>query len=805
MHQLLQDIRSGLRLIAHKPGLAAVSILTFALGIGLTTSMFSIVKGGMADLPFDQADRLVHLEEANLPLDDDSIEVPPHDFLDWRSQQKSFEDVAGFSTGTMNLAGPEERPQRFSGGFVTPNVFDILRVRPVLGRSLQAADSDPGAEPVVLLGHSVWTSRFGGDPAIVGRRVRVNAQERTVVGVMPEGFLFPFREHLWVPLVFDLTNVKRGEGQTLEVIARLKPEVSLQQARVEMGGVAQQLAAAYPETNKDVSVVLKPFTHEYIDDEPRSMLTAMMVAVFLVLVIACINGANLLIARTAARSKEIAVRSTLGASRGRLVVQILTEALVLSSLGTVLGLALALVGIDVFNRAIVDTEPPFWIDIKLDAPVLLFSLAMALLAALMAGAIPALRATGKKVNEVLKDESRGGTGLRIGRISRTLVVVEIGLSLALLVSAGLMVKSVTRLRTADWGFDPANTFTARIGLFEQDYPQPGDRRQFLQHLLERVDALPGVQAAGLTDSLPVGGSWGDRVAIEGKDYPTEKDYPETQLASVTPGWFGVLGAPPVAGREFGREDLPDDLPVALINQSFARSHFGDADPLGKRLRLGGAKPAEGETWRTIVGVVPDLYMDGAQNEEPAGIYVPLWQVDRSFISILAKTAGEPMSLTTAVQGAVNSLDANLPIYFIYSMEQAIGRNTWFYSVFGTLFMIFGFVALFLAAIGLYGMMAFSVHQRTQEVGIRMALGAESQRVLGMILGQGGRQLAVGMVLGLPLGLLFANAVEGFLFHVEPFDPSIFALIVAVLAATGFAACYFPARRAAATHPMTALR
>ncbi|HEX4954855.1 MAG TPA: ABC transporter permease [Thermoanaerobaculia bacterium] len=803
MHPLQQDLRSGLRLIAQKPGLAAVSILTFALGIGLTTAMFSIVMGGMADLPFEESDRLVHLEEANLPLDDESIEVPPHDFLDWRNQQKSFEDLAGFSTGTMNLAAPGDRPQRFSGGFVTPNVFNVLRVGPILGRSLQAADSDPSAEPVVLLGHSVWTNRFGADPAIVGRRVRVNSQERTIVGVMPEGFLFPFREHLWVPLVFDLTNVKRGEGQTLEVIGRLKPGVSLEQARAEMGAVAQQLAAAYPETNKDVSVVAKPFTHEYIDDEPRSMLWAMLAAVILVLIIACINVANLLIARTAARSKEIAVRSTLGASRGRLVAQILIEALVLASLGALLGLTLAVVGIDVFNRAIVDTEPPFWIDIKLDAPVLLFSLAMTLLAALMAGAIPALRATGKKVNEVLKDESRGGTGLRIGRISKTLVTIEVGLSLALLVSAGLMIKSVARLRTADWGFDPANTFTARVALFEQDYPRPEDRRQLLQQLIERVEALPGVEAAGLTDNLPVGGSWGDRVAIEGKDYPTEKDYPETRLAAVTPGWFQVLGAPAAAGREFGREDHAENLLVAVVNQSFARAHFGAADPVGKRLRLGGAKSTE--SWRTIVGVVPDLYMDGPQNDEPAGIYLPLWQVDRSFISILARTAGEPMSLTAAVQGAVSSLDANTPIYFVYDMEQVIGRSTWFYSVFGSLFMIFGFVALFLAAIGLYGVMAFSVHQRSQEVGIRMALGAESRRVLGMILGQGGRQLVIGMALGLPLGLAFANAVEGFLFHVEPFDPSIFALIVTALTATGFAACYFPARRAAATHPMTALR
>jgi putative ABC transport system permease protein len=808
MTHFLRDLRLGARSLSRQPAVAGLAILAFALGIGLVTTMFSIVDGALRDLPFDRADRLMHLERNNVEQEIDSMEVTYHDLLDWREAQTSFESLAGFYQGTINLSGDGEEPTRYNGAFMTDNAFDVLRTKPALGRTFRAGDDGPGTDHVVIIGWTLWQNRFGGREDIIGRTIRVNGTPREVIGVMPEGFLFPIREDVWTTLPHDPARLRRGEGTTLEVFGRLRDGVGPDQAAAELVRIAGRLAEQYPDTNEGVGAHLKPYTDEYIGKEPKTLLYLMLGATFGVLLIACANVANLLLARAAVKGKEVAVRSALGAGRWRVMQQMVAEALVLAVAGALIGVGLAAFGVSAFNRAIAPTDPPFWIDIRLDLTAMLVVAGVTLVAALAAGLAPALQATGSRINEILKDESRGASSLRLGRVSRALVIAQVATSCVLLVLTGLMVKSVTRLEGADFGIQKDNVFSARVALFEQDYPDRAARQRFLEDVAQRLAALPGVEAAALGDSMPVTGSGGDRFQIEGKEYASENDRPFTHTAVVTPGYFDTVGTHLVAGRDFTSTDRDGSPPVAIVNQAFAKKWFGADEPIGKRLGIDGPVE-EGEEaptlWATVVGVVPDLYMDGTDNEEPEGIYLPLAQHDRSFISLLARTSGDPMVLARPVREMVVAIDPNQPLYFVRTLAEAIDQQTWFYRVFGTLFMVFGAVALLLAAVGLYGVMSFSVGRRRQEVGVRMALGAQGKEVISLIFRQGARQVLIGLGIGLAIAPLLSSFLRMALFGVSPFDPSIFVLIVVVLALTGAAACLVPARRAAGVSPLVALR
>ena len=808
MSQFVRDVRFAARSLARQPAMALLAILAFSLGIGLVTTMFSITDGALRDLPFERADRLMHLERNNLAQDVDSMEVTYHDFLDWREAQGSFESLAAFYQGTINLSGDGEEPTRYNGAFMTDNAFAVLRAKPALGRTFARGDDGPGPDGVVVLGWKLWQARFGGRPDILGRTIRVNGTPREVIGVMPEGFLFPIREEIWTTLPHDPARLRRGWGETLEVFGRLRDGVTADQAAADLSRVAARIAEQHPDTNEGIGAVVKPYTEEYIDNEPRTLLFLMLGATCGVLLIACANVANLLLARAAVKSKEVAVRSALGAGRWRVIQQMVAEALVLAGVGALLGVGLSWLGVAAFNRAIAPTDPPFWIDIRLDGAALAVVAAATLLAGLAAGLAPALQATGSRINETLKDDSRGASSLRLGRLSRALVIAQVSVSCVLLVLTGLMVKSVTRIEGADFGIEKEKVFSARVALFEQDYPDRTARQRFLDEVGRRLAALPGVETAALADSMPVTGSGSERFRLEGKEYRNENDRPDAHLAAVTPWYFATLGTHLVAGRDFTAGDRDGSPPVAIVNQSFARRYFGADQPLGKRLGIDG--PAEEGTepptlWAMVVGVVPDLYMDGTDNEEPEGMYVPLAQHDRSFVSLLARTRGEPMALARPVRAMVTGVDPNQPLYFVRSLGEAIRQETWFYRVFGTLFMVFGAVALLLAAVGLYGVMSFSVGRRRQEVGVRMALGAEASQVVRMIFRQGARQVLIGLGIGLAIAPLPSHLLRMVLFGVSPWDPSTFALIVTVLAATGAVACLVPARRAAAISPVVALR
>jgi len=806
MGNFLADLKHGFRMLLKHPGLATISIVALALGLGLTTTMWSITWGGiLRGLPFEEADRIIHLERARPSHDIESQGVPTSDFVAWREQQQSFEDLAAFSEGTVNVSGPEGRPERFEGGFITAATFKLLRVPPLIGRSFTEEETRPGAAPVAMIGWNLWQNRFGGDPGIVGKTVRANGVAREIIGVMPRGFLFPTNAELWLPRVVDPTADAWGEGDQLEVMGRLKPGVTMEQAAKEFETICARIAQDHPKENEGVTPILKPFTEEYIGDEPVLMLWTMMAAVFGVLLIACSNVANLLLARAATRTKEVAVRTALGASRWRIVSQLLTESLVLATIGAVLGTGIAWVGTTMFMNAIRDTEPPFWIDIKVDGVVLAFAAGITILAALVSGIIPAIQATRAHIHDVLKDESRGASSMRLGKFSRGLVVAELALSGGLLVAAGFMIQSVVQRARFDYGVPTDGVFTARIGLFESTYPDSASHARFWSDLDQRLRALPGQQGVALTTVLPGLWGWQQRFAIEGKTYAEDRDYPETRRVAVTPGWFSTFKVAALEGRVFGDGDIGGAMPVAVVTRGFARTHFGDRSPVGQRIRLGQSDSKD--AWLTIAGVVPDVWFDGNGNDEAlrTAILTPLAQGDYRFVSVAVAARGDPMRFAQPVQAAVNSIDPDQPIYFVRSLADTIRRSGWFYGVFGTLFMVFGGAALFLATVGVYGVMSFSVSRRTQEIGLRMALGASARDVVRMFLRQGGIQVLVGLSVGLVLAFFLAKGLALVMFQVNTSNPVMYAGVTAVLALTSLIATFVPARRAMTVDPMVALR
>jgi predicted permease len=802
MSVLLRDIRYGIRSLAKAPGLTFVASLALTLGISLTALMFSIIYGAlMKGLPFDEGDRIVQMVRANPVSGSRNMGTPISDFVDYRDQQKTLASLAAYYTGTVNVSG-EVEAERFTGAWVTASAFELTRVRPHLGRTIQAGEDSPSGPRVAVLGYGMWQRRFGGDSAIIGKALRANGQPYTIIGVMPEGFRFPDDAAIWLPLQLDPVALRRGQGNWLTVAGRLKDGVSMEQASADVGAIAQRLATAYKETNENITASVMGFVDAEMGPEPRQLLYTMLGAVIFVLLIACANVANLLLDRAAHKSKEVGIRTALGATRSAVIRQFLTEAFVLSALGGVFGTILAWVGVTLFNRAIVDTQPPFFIDIALHPPVLLFVVLISLVATMFSGVIPAYQSSRADLNEVLKDESRGSSSLRIGRMSKSLVVFEIALSCGLLVASGLMIKSVTKLRTMDPGFRTSDIFTARVG-FPATYTDTTMQKRFHEQLRERLLQIPGARQAAIMSGLPAVGGNGGSFTVDGVTYNEERDVPNASWNAVSPGFFETFEIRPIKGRLLDETDREAGLPVAVINQAFAEQYFIGKDPVGRRIRMGGRTSER--PWMTIVGIVPTTYSGDTDEPREPEYYVPLSQNHSSFASFAIQTTGNPLAITSQVRKAVSSLNPDIPIYWVYSMEEAFARPTWFIRVFGTMFMIFGLIALFLASVGLYAVMSFAVSRRVREVGIRMALGAQGRDVVRLIFGQGAWQLGIGLVLGLGLAAGVAQLLTIILFDVQPRDPSIFGSVVVVLATAGLAACFVPARRATRVDPLVALR
>jgi predicted permease len=806
MSGLVKDLRQSLRIVVRSPGFSAIAVVALALGIGLTTTMFSIVNGALfKGLPFPNSHQIVHLERTNPSAGIESMEVTVHDYVDWAEQQQSFTDLAAYYSGTVNVRGTE-RAERYQGAFVTANLFSLLGAQPVLGRGFQPGEDSPAAEQLAVIGYQMWRDRYDLDPGVVGQTIWANGAQTTIIGVMPEDFLFPVQEEVWLNHRQDAVQLERGGGVTLEVVGRLLPAVSMDQAMADMNRVADGIAAQYPETNEGVGALVKPFVDEYIGDEAEGLLMAMLMATFLVLIVACANVANLLLARASARIREVAVRSALGAGRLQVVRKMVSESLVLSGMGATLGLGIAWFSVRAFDAAVEGTNPPYWLDFSFDSSVFLFVASLTVVGALASGLIPAIKATGADINGILKDESRGSSGMKIGRLSRGLVMLEIALSAGLLVGAGLMIKSMTRLNTLDWGFNTEQVFTARVGLFETDYPEVADRLAFFDEVELQLQAIPGAEAVSLSTSIPGSGSWGGYLGIQGESYPTDQDYPRSRFQVITPGYFDTYDVEVLQGRAFTVQDDSEGQSVAIVNQRFAEQFFPGQDVLGKQIRAGRSESEE--PWRTIIGVVPDLYMGGvgnSENPQEAGYYIPLRQTDARFLTMMVRTSGDPNALAPLMRDAVSAVDSDVPIYWPQTVQAALDQQTWFFRVFGVLFMGFGLAALFLASVGLYGVMSFSVSRRVTEVGIRMALGAEPGHVISMILRQGVGQIAVGLALGAGVALLVGQGVQLVLFEVQPRDPFIFLSIAGLLMATGMLATLIPASRATRVDPMVAFR
>jgi putative ABC transport system permease protein len=804
MQALLRDVRYAWRSLLRSPGLTIVAALALTLGIGLTTTMFSIVYGAlMRGLPYQDGDRIMAIGRANPAKDIRNQSLPIQDFVDYRKQQQTFTDLAGSTSGTIYVSG-DEKAERFTGAWITANMFHVVGVRPLLGRTFRAGEDTPAGEKVAILSYTMWQQRYGADQNIIGHQLRVNGVPHTVVGIMPENFAFPDNDQIWVPLQTDPLASPRGQGQFLSVIGKLKPGVSIDQGTVDLATISKRLAAEYKESNEGFTATVRNFVDQYIGNEPRQLLYTMLGAVFFVLLIACANVANLLLDRAAHRTKEVGIRTALGASRSHVVRQFLTEALVLSLVAAVLGIGVAYLGIGAFNRSLTVTQVPFFIDIRLHPQVLLFTIAVAILTTLVSGAIPAMQASRSDINEVLKDESRGASSFRIGRISRGLVMLEVALSCGLLVAAGLTIKSVTKLGNMNPGFTTKNVFTARVG-FPTAYTDTVAQARFFDQAVERVAGLPGVQSAAIAVGLPGAqqGLNGTRFSLEGETYTKDKDYPLTRGTSVSPGFFSTLNIPIITGRAFTAADREGSLPVAIITRSFAAKYFKDKDAIGRRVK-GGTGQSKAP-WLTIVGVAGDVFTGDQKEPFSPVLFQPFAQARSSFAYITARTASAPMSLTAGVRTAVSSLNPDIPLYWVQTLDTAIAQQLWFVRVFGTMFVIFGGVALFLASVGLYAVMSFSVSRRIREVGIRMALGAQARDVVGMIFRQGIAQLAIGMTLGLALAFGIARLLSVILFQVEPRDPVIFSGVAAVLVAVGMLACLVPARRATLVDPLVALR
>jgi predicted permease len=804
MSAAARDLRLGLRTLRKSPALSAVCIIALSFGIGLTTMMFSIIYGAMLrGLPYENGDRIVALQRSNPEQGINQQSIPVQDYHDLVKQQKSLAQFGAYTSGTMNVSG-REKAERFQGSWVTSNLLPMTGIRPQLGRAFLPGEDVPGGPKVTIISHGMWQNRFGGERSVLGTTIRMNGQPYEIIGVMPEDFLFPNNDDLWVPLQTDPLASERGAGQYLNVVGMRDPDMSLDQVNVEMSTISKRLEAEFPKANAGYRIQAQGFVDQFIGPQPRQLLLTMLGAVFFVLLIACTNVANLLLDRAAHRTKEVGVRSALGASRAAIMRVFLSEALVLAIVGTIVGIGIAYAGITVFNRAIVDTRPPFFISIALYPPVLLFATGVALLATLFSGLIPALQASRADISEVLKDESRGSSSLRIGRISKALVVFEVALSCGLLVAAGLMVKSVAKATSRDTGFATQTVFTARIG-FPVAYTDTAAQRLFFEQLNERIAAIPGVEAGAISDVLPGAqqGLDGTRFALEGKSYTKDLDHPLTRTAAVTPSFFETLQIPLRTGRLFTSADRLGSLDVAIVNERFVREHFKNDNPLGRRIRYGtGDTP---QPWLTIVGVVPDIFAGDAEDPRPAIVYRPFAQAHANFAYISARTSGPPMQLTEPVRSAVASLNSDIPIYWPMTLDAAIAQPLWFVRVFGTMFMVFGVVALFLASIGLYAVMSFSVSRRAREVGIRMALGATARDVVRMIMSQGAWQLGIGLVLGLALAAGISRVMTVVLFDVQPLDAAVFGGVTILLAVTGAIACLLPARRATLVDPSDAIR
>jgi putative ABC transport system permease protein len=805
---LWQDARYAVRMLRKNPAFALVAVVALALGIGANTSIFSVVNTVLLrPLPYKEADRLVVVWEDRTKQGYPRDTPAAGNFTAWREQNRVFEGMAAVANVSINLTGAGE-PERLEGRRVSAELFPLLGVEPQLGRAFTPEEDQPGSNTVVLLSHGLWQRRFGGDPSIVGRQLTLGGYAFTVVGVMPAHFQFPAREdELWIPIAFTPQEAANRSRHFLQVVARLKDGVTLEQAQAEMSAIAARMEQQYPDTNTHLGATVVPL-HEQLVGDIRPALLVLLGAVGFVLLVACANVANLLLARAAARQKEIALRVALGASRLRLVRQFLTESVMLSLVGGGVGLLLSLWGVTVLKAFIPESIAQAR-EIAVDARVLGFTLLVSLLTGFVFGLAPAAQASRFNLNETLKEGGRdSSTGRRGNRLRSLLVVAEVAISLVLLVGAGLLINSFLRLRGVDPGFRADNLLTMAVQLPQSKYPDGARRSAFYDEVLRRVESLPGVQSATVTNWIPLvrqGDSMG--VSVEGTPDPApgQGNRPAIVVRVVSPRYFETLGIQLLQGRPFdARTDRADTPNVVVISEAAARKFWPNQSPLGKRLTVG--SPSNPEDWMEVVGVARDVRQFGLDAEPKPQMYLSYAQAD--FFAprhLVVRTEGEPLNLAGTVRQTVWGIDRDQPVAQVRPMEDVLSDSIARQRFSMLLLGIFAGVALILAAVGIYGVMSYTVAQRTHEIGIRLALGAQKRDVLRLAVGQGLRLVLVGVAIGLVAAVALTRLMSSLLFGVSATDPLTLAAISALLVAVAALASYVPARRATKVDPMIALR
>ena len=829
MQTLFQDLRYGARTLLKKPGFTLIAIITLGLGIGANTAIFSVVDAALLrPLPYPEAGRLVFLWSTMRSQGILASGSALPDYREWRDRNRTLEGLAGFYYGDFNLSTTGGEPERVQGAYITHNLFNVLKISPALGRLFTPEEDQFGRHRVVLLSHGLWVRSFGGDRAVVGREIKLGGESFTVAGVVPRGL--PFFDNtpeveLWTPIAFapgDAMDTRNNHF--VDLVGRLKPGVTVEQAQDDSSAIARRMEEQFP-SNKGLGASIVPMQEQLTGDSSKA-LYVLLGAVAFVLLVACVNVANLMLARAAARERELAIRASLGASRARIVRQMMVECLPLGLMGGALGVLLALWGIDLLE-ALLPASLPRYNEIGVNGRVLSFTSALALCATLLFGLLPALQAVKADVRASLSEGGRGGS--RQGRLRRLLVATEVALALVLLVGAGLMARSFVKLRQVDVGFTEHNVLTMRVPLPDAKYPFPlsaDDRRNpaglaFYEQLLARVEALPGVKAATAGTILPLGAGmgWGKYLSVEGRTAPPSLDQVTiARFALISHDYFRTLGITVRQGRSFTARDKENSQPVAIVNEALRRRFFPNEDPVGKTIWMGPPEhllPPDAQTpenrvpRRVIVGVVADV--KGGSLNQPVSplVYAPLHQhrlegwANTLMLAVQTETA--PETLAAAIRGQVRALDQDQPVTSIRSVGELLDR-TLSEAKFNLLLLgLFAVVALVLAAIGVYGVMSYAVTQRTREIGVRMALGAQPRSVLRLVIGQGMTLVSVGVAIGVAAAWALTRLMATMLFEVRATDPATFALIALLLAGVAFVACWIPARRAAKVDPMVALR
>jgi putative ABC transport system permease protein len=809
-----QDLRYSIRMLVKSPGFAALSVLALALGIGANTAIFSVIDSILLHpLPFEDLDSLLLVSQHRAPSGGHEIEMAPGNYVDLRDQSELFEQVAAWAEWDVNLAGAADavsdgEPERVQGFLVAPSFFAALRVEPSLGRTFRPEEDQPGHDRVVVISHVLWRDRFASNPGVLGDTVRLNSVPHTIVGVMPERFQFPPGwPELWAPLTLNAAEQQSRALRYLRVLARMRPGVTRQQVSAEMTALGSRLAKEHPDTNGGWAFSAAPLVG-FVVRFSRPVLLSLLWSVAFVLLIACANVANLLLMRALSRQKEIAIRTAIGASRLRVVRQLLTESLVLSLLAGMAGLFVALWGIDLARGSMppeVIRFVPGWADMAIGTRVLIFTLGLSLLTGVLFGLVPALQASRPDINETLKESGRQWTrGQGRHRLRGVLVVLEIAMAMVLLIGASLSIRGFGVLLTENLGLRPDHLLTAQISHAPADDPSPEEMTGFYRRILDRVAALPGVESAATVSNLPMSGNWQTSgIRIEGKPEPPPAERPSVLRYHVSPGYFATMGIPLRLGRDFTAQDDEHSVRVGIVSQRLARRFWPGEDPIGKGFAM--AVKETGEGWVTVVGVVDDVRHFGLDAEPRPTMYFPYAQTPRATMTLMARVRGEPMSLASPLREAVHEVDAGQPVYNIRTMEAVISD-----AVAGPRFSmgllgILAMVALFLSAIGIYGVMSSAVSQRTHEIGVRVAFGATRRDVLAMTLGQGLKLTLIGVAIGVTGAYGLARLISSAVFWVRPTDPLAFTAIPLLLALVAMLAVWLPALHATRVDPMVALR